>query len=34
VHEADTMAEGMQRLARAWRAYSPQIRAERTSLIV
>lgn len=34
VHEPDTMAEGMQRLARAWRAYSPQIRAERTSLIV
>lgn len=34
VHEPDTMTDGMQRLARAWRAYSPQIRAERTSLIV
>ena len=34
VHDADTMAEGMQRLARAWRAYSPDARSERTSLIV
>ncbi len=34
VHDADTMTEGMQRLARAWRAYSPDARSERTSLIV
>ena len=34
VHDAGTMAEGVQRLARAWRAYSPELRAERTSLIV
>lgn len=34
VHEAETMTEGMQRLARAWRAYSPEARPERTSLIV
>ena len=34
VHEPETMAEGIERLARAWRAYSPEGRAERTSLIV
>lgn len=34
VHDAETMREGVQRLARAWRAYSPEARAERTSLIV
>src|SRR5439155_18357619 len=34
VHDAATMAEGIGRLARAWRAYSPELRAERTSLIV
>ncbi|HEX9148535.1 MAG TPA: PLP-dependent aminotransferase family protein, partial [Thermoanaerobaculia bacterium] len=34
VHDANTMTEGMQRLARAWRAYSPEARGERTSLIV
>ncbi|HLN79964.1 MAG TPA: PLP-dependent aminotransferase family protein [Thermoanaerobaculia bacterium] len=34
VHDANTMTEGMQRLGRAWRAYSPEARGERTSLIV
>ena len=34
VHDAATMAEGIGRLARAWRAYSPELRAKRTSLIV
>ena len=34
VHDAETMTEGIQRLARAWRAYSPVARPERTSLIV
>lgn len=34
VHDAETMTEGIQRLARAWRAFSPEARAERTSLIV
>jgi DNA-binding transcriptional MocR family regulator len=33
VHDAETMTEGIQRLARAWRAFSPE-RSERTSLIV
>ena len=34
VHDAETMTEGVQRLARAWRAFSPEARSERTSLIV
>ncbi len=34
VHDVKTMTEGIQRLARAWRAYSGEARAERTSLIV
>jgi DNA-binding transcriptional MocR family regulator len=34
VHDAETMTEGVERLARAWRAYSPEARPERTSLIV
>lgn len=34
VHDADTMTEGVKRLARAWRAYAPERRAQRTSLIV
>lgn len=34
VHDSETMTEGVKRLARAWRAYAPERRAERTSLIV
>jgi DNA-binding transcriptional MocR family regulator len=34
VHDAETMTEGVGRLARAWRAYSPEALPERTSLIV
>lgn len=34
VHDAETMTEGIKRLARAWRAYSGEARAEQTSLIV
>ena len=34
VHDAATMAEGIGRLARAWRAYSPELRDKRTSVIV
>ncbi|HMA18119.1 MAG TPA: PLP-dependent aminotransferase family protein, partial [Thermoanaerobaculia bacterium] len=34
VHDTETMTEGIQRLARAWRSYSPEAREERTSLIV
>ena len=34
VHDTETMTEGIQRLARAWRAYSPEARRERTRLIV
>jgi len=34
VHDGDTMTEGVKRLARAWRSYAPERRAQRTSLIV
>jgi DNA-binding transcriptional MocR family regulator len=34
VHDAETMMEGVERLARAWRAFTPEARSERTSLIV
>jgi DNA-binding transcriptional MocR family regulator len=34
VHDRDTMTEGVKRLAHAWRAYAPERRAQRTSLIV
>jgi DNA-binding transcriptional MocR family regulator len=34
VHDAETMTEGVKRLARAWQAYAPERRAQRTSLIV
>jgi DNA-binding transcriptional MocR family regulator len=34
VHDAEMMTEGIDRLARAWRAYSPEARRERTRLIV
>ena len=34
VHDAETMTEGVERLARAWRAFTPEARSERTSLIV
>lgn len=34
VHDTETMTEGMRRLARAWRAYSPEASAGKTSLIV